>query len=233
MIDILLTRIPTTDVECAAVSGPVISQLRSERIKRQRQPADRARSLSADVLLDNLSRAGCGRSHRYNLVGAPVSGSATCFLSAAHDGNWVAAAAAPEPLGIDVVDTARIAPDPSAGHLHPDERAGAARLSPGELVDFLATSWGAKEAYLKKLGIGLAVHPATLATRRGGHDLMVVDDRARQFSQPVLVSRIDRRHLLTATATATATAGRIRPIPFRPIPIRSISSQILARLDAR
>lgn len=229
MIDILLTQIPTTDVECAAVNGPAISQLRSERIERQRQPADRARSLSADLLLDNLSRAGCGRSHRYNPAGAPVSDSATCFLSAAHDGNWVAAATAPEPLGIDVVDTSRIAPDASAGHLHPDERTGAARLSPAELVDFLAVSWGAKEAYLKKLGIGLAVHPAALATRWGGYDLLLVDDRARQHLQPVLVSRIDRRHLLTHTATA----GRLWSTSRRSIRIRSISSQIQARLDAR
>lgn len=154
-----------------------------ERLRRFRQQSDRRRYLAAHaglrILLSErlsltpgtvrLGRAACpicGDDH-----GRPISlddPRGTAF-SIAHTDGLVLLAVADGAVGVDVEPGG--GPDLREdldGTLHPHERREIDRLPPAERPRALLSCWVRTEAYLKALGTGLGLDPATVAVGPAG-----------------------------------------------------------------
>jgi len=99
----------------------------------------------------------------YDAPGAPRVASSACFVSVSGRGPFAAIAVGRHPVGIDleiVTDEIDIIHDV----LHDDEKASFALLSAGEGRRRFLQIWTVKEAFLKALGSGLNIDPASVAT---------------------------------------------------------------------
>ncbi|WP_437770444.1 4'-phosphopantetheinyl transferase family protein [Arthrobacter sp. KNU40] len=167
MTTVLLAQIPDFPMHLD-VDADFIPAERLQTIARKRHLADRVRSRVADLLLHSLSSDRGGRSHDYLPSGRPQCVGAPVGLSASHDGEWVCAAAAPEPVGIDIVALDRVE------RMRPDSFLSGKELSmyrdtpSAARRQFLAQAWAAKEAYVKRFGVGLARHPSSLTVCGSG-----------------------------------------------------------------
>jgi phosphopantetheinyl transferase len=99
----------------------------------------------------------------YDAPGAPRVASGACFVSVGGRGPFAAIAVGRHPVGIDfemVTDEVDIIPDV----LHDDEKASLALLTAEQARRRFLQIWTLKEAFLKALGSGLNVDPASVAT---------------------------------------------------------------------
>jgi len=119
-----------------------------------RRPPERARSLGADRLLSVLCTRWQVARHWYEPDGRPSCGPGA-YLTASHDGTYVAAGIAGRPIGVDVVDCQRNTAW-LVKTMSDDER------DCGTDEQARARSWAVREAALKWAGVGFAVGPRTL-----------------------------------------------------------------------
>lgn len=152
------------------------------RAGRFRSPADRRRFVAAHAGLRFLlgARLGidpaavvlardpcplCGGPHgRPVVVGAPG-----LEVSMSHTDGMVAYALTPCPVGIDAEAVGRaVSLDDLEVGLHPAESAAIARLHEAERRPAALRCWVRKEAYLKGIGTGLGLDPATVEVGLGG-----------------------------------------------------------------
>jgi 4'-phosphopantetheinyl transferase len=188
---------------------------RRERLRRFRHVADVERGALADVAARRLltDRTGVQASEivvRRDSRGAPVVAGDDVVgryrLSLTHAGRWVAAAVSGHPVGVDVEVVRELTPS-AMRWLMPGPRAGApAGPDPHRQA---VRRWTAIEAYLKALGLGLAIdpHEVHLADLRGA------GFRVRAAGRPVLEAAdfdLDGRHVLAVCGPGRATAGQVR-----------------------
>lgn len=173
------------------------SAARSAAIARKRHAIDRVRSRLADYLLVLVA----GVTVDYDAVGRPKHPMGA-GVSASHDGAWVVAATAEGSIGVDVVDLTRASAIPRSV-FDSDEQA---RLDDSNASGVLITQariWAAKEAHLKRLGVGLARHPSTISSRPLSGHLRILDGENPSL---VLIEALDPHHVL-AVAVADEGAG--------------------------
>jgi phosphopantetheinyl transferase len=99
----------------------------------------------------------------YDAPGAPRVASGVCFVSVGGRGPFAAIVTGNHPVGIDfemVTDEIDIIPDV----LHDEEKASLALLTSEQARRRFLQIWTLKEAFLKALGSGLNVDPASVAT---------------------------------------------------------------------
>lgn len=106
---------------------------------------------------------------------APAAGG---FVSAARSRGWLALAAAPRPVGVDL-EVADQPAEPAWAVLAETERAVLLRRPPSERWIAFLRLWTAKEAYLKALGTGLTRDPAAVAVACHGPDGFALSDYGR------------------------------------------------------
>lgn len=185
---------------------PTISPERTALIARKRHPADRMRSQIADALLLNLAIP--PRVHHYSERGQPLSPVPGTYLSASHDGQWIVAATATEPIGVDIVDINRVDPKSARQFQTSSEREHSrACVSSAQEKRFAAFCWAAKEAYSKREGVGLAIDPREIRVDALLADRAVVHHS--HSSAPVQFAQIDRDHVL-AVASVERTVLHLR-----------------------
>lgn len=101
----------------------------------------------------------CGAGH-----GRPVVlDDPTASFSLTHCPGLVLVAVHERTVGVDAEPVDRTELDALDAALHPDERAALAAVTPGDRRHRLVSCWARKEAYLKGLGTGLGIDPATVA----------------------------------------------------------------------
>ncbi|MFJ8469723.1 4'-phosphopantetheinyl transferase family protein [Streptomyces swartbergensis] len=165
----------TGEVEAATGMAGVLSTEERRRAAAFRRPADRDLYLVAHVGLRvllgarmalppaevELRRAACP------LCGDPHGRPETTthpplHFSLSHAHGMALCALASSPVGVDVEASAS-APDTSlVPHLHPAERTALERLPDEWQAKAFLDCWVRKEAYLKGIGTGLGVDPATV-----------------------------------------------------------------------
>src|SRR5580700_430259 len=107
----------------------------------------------------------CGQPH-----GRPaVKARPPLQFSMSHSGEVVLYAMAGEPVGVDVETGAAGDPASLRSCLHPAEGAALEAVPPERRRDALLGCWVRKEAYLKGLGVGLAVQLARVHVGLGSH----------------------------------------------------------------
>lgn len=199
MMEVLLAEVPSSGV--TPLSGPVSAE-RTVKISRMRSPLDRARSSTADRLLGDLVSARGGTKHHYLASGRPAAGTSGIQLSASHDGRWVAAAAASNCVGLDLVDVARFDRVAPAAFLNAAELAYLRRNIPVDRAGFyIATCWAAKEAYTKRVGVGLFLNPKSLSVALVSAKHVRVTGAAGRSRALVTIHRVDTRHLLAVSGS--------------------------------
>jgi 4'-phosphopantetheinyl transferase len=166
------------------------------RADRFRRPADRDRFVGAHAALRAVlaPHAGrppaelsfgreacplCGEPHgRPRLVGdgADAGADVGVHFSLSHTDGVAAIAVARRPVGVDVESTARQADlDDLDGALHPSERRAVSALPAADRRLAVLRCWVRKEAYLKAIGTGLGLDPATVDVGLAGHDAPQAD----------------------------------------------------------
>jgi phosphopantetheinyl transferase len=165
MTTVLLAQIPDFPAHLD-VDADFIPAARLQTIARKRHLADRVRSRVADLLLHSLSADRGGRGHHYLPSGRPQCVGAPVGLSASHDGEWVCAAASPEPVGIDIVALDRVERIRPESFLSREDLSRYRDTPPAARRRFLARAWAAKEAYVKRFGIGLHGPPTVTLIAR-------------------------------------------------------------------
>lgn len=129
------------------------------RIERLHRAQDRQSSATGWHLLHQLGRGrGVGVSRAAN--GRPCA-DPPADVSMSHSGNWVAVALSETGrIGIDVETERPVAPSLAKRCLSTDELSWLEEVEPGApRTHRFFRMWTAKEAYLKAIGVGLAVDP--------------------------------------------------------------------------
>lgn len=180
--------------------APAPGAARQSAIKRRRRAIDRFRSVSADMLLRRL----LGHDAIYEDSGRPLDPTGKRWVSATHDGTWILAALGPDKVGIDVVDISRahIVPDSA---FTPSEREYLTHSSSTNR----ALLWAAKEAHLKRHGVGLARSPDTVNISRTEPGRLHAKDATGARSL-LHICRLDPEHVF-------ALATRAAPGPHAPL----------------
>lgn len=113
-----------------------------------------------DVALSRAPCPRCGGPHgRPKVLGTPPP----LYFSMAHTADVALFALAAVPVGIDVEAVARsLVVEDVVAALHPDERLAIGSMPPDSRATAALGCWVRKEAYLKGLGTGLGVDPATV-----------------------------------------------------------------------
>lgn len=147
-----------------ALVAKAISPERRARTERLRKVEDRSRSVFVELLLRKAlaSWPGTGSIHPViarTAEGAPyVANLPGVRISLSHSGDLVACALAPEPVGVDVQESAL--PDLSEllpGSCSPAEAAALASVDPAERTRAFLKLWTGKESAAKCLGLGMGL----------------------------------------------------------------------------
>lgn len=166
------------------------SAARAAMIARKHRAIDRVRSRMADYLLHHV----CGAPAGYDHIGRPIHPTGA-GASASHDGVWVVAATARYAIGVDVVAIDRASSIPnSAFDALELTRIGKVVTSEAQLLK--ARIWAAKEAHLKRLGIGLLRHPGTIVSSPSARHIRILDGND---SSCVALQSLDASHILAVT----------------------------------
>jgi phosphopantetheinyl transferase len=188
-------------VDAAVGSRPAA---RAAQLSRRRDPLDRLRAVVGDLLAEHL----LGEDGSLTAPGRPGRPTATVprrHLSVAHSPGWVVVAAARAPLGVDVECLTPAAGRCAAAALSARERAQVAALAPERRLQWCVSAWTAREAVLKRRGVGLAYPPQQLrvALRDGArHALVVAPD-----------GRLDRVDLVVLDPAAVVAVSGGGPAP--------------------
>jgi len=105
----------------------------------------------------------------YDAPGAPRVKSGACHVSVSGRGPLAAMAVSHDPVGIDVEILHREV-EIIADVLHEHEKAALTTLTGEQARRRFLEIWTAKEAFLKALGMGLNIDPATIEARFGEQD---------------------------------------------------------------
>ena len=155
---------------------PRVSLERRQRIHAVKSEADKLRCLAAGLLLDTVLKKRARTEIVRSAYGKPMLPGGPCF-NISHAGDYALLAVSEQEIGVDIerwrrADTAALA----LRFYHPDEQAAlAATAEPAEL--FFAI-WALKESYIKAIGRGFSVSPASFAVLPDGAcgALLVGDD---------------------------------------------------------
>lgn len=163
---------------------------RAAAITRKRRTIDRVRSKIADYLLHDL----CGSAVGYDSSGRPMHPTGA-GASASHDGAWVVAASATHQVGVDVVAVDRASSIPNIA-FDSEELARISNVECGDAELLKAQIWAAKEAHLKRLGVGLLRHPGTITSIPSTSHIRILDGND---SSCVALQALDARHIIAVT----------------------------------
>ncbi|MFI9769513.1 4'-phosphopantetheinyl transferase family protein [Streptomyces sp. NPDC052415] len=171
------------EVEAAERMADLLDPEERRRAAAFRRPADRGLYLVSHVGLRVLLGARLGlapvsvelRRAACPLCGGPhgrpeVTAAPDLHFSLSHAHGLALCALAGTPVGVDVEAAASV-PDLSlVPHLHPAERVAIGRLPESRRADAFLQCWVRKEAYLKGIGTGLGIDPATVHVGLGARD---------------------------------------------------------------
>lgn len=146
-----------------------ISQDRQERIELLRHNSDRLRSVCGELLVRKYFSELPGMSHqavRFTTgpYGKPYAANLPdVHFTVSHAGRWVVAAFAGLPVGIDV-EQVQLPIDPAVPNLvmSAAELLEYVRLRDEEKGAYFYRVWTLKESFVKALGAGLSMDPATI-----------------------------------------------------------------------
>jgi phosphopantetheinyl transferase len=200
MMNILLAEVSASGLVPPPVS---VSAERAARIRRLHSPLDRARSHTADRLLSQLVTARGGTKHCYLASGRPAALTGGIQLSASHDGRWAAAAAGSNCVGLDLVEVRRFNGVTPTVYLNAAELAYLHRNIPARAAGvFMATCWAAKEAYTKRVGVGLYLNPKNLSVELLSAKNIRVTSQAGRSRAMVTIHTVDSAHLLAVSGSS-------------------------------
>jgi 4'-phosphopantetheinyl transferase len=143
-----------------------ISLERRQRIRTSKSEADKLRCLAAGLLLDTVLKKRAKTDISRGAYGKPMLPDGPCF-NLSHAGDYALLAVSDQEIGADIerlrkADTSALA----KRFYHPDEQTAlAASTSPMELF---FTIWALKESYIKNIGRGFSVSPASFAVLPSG-----------------------------------------------------------------
>lgn len=154
---------------------PAISKVRRERIELLRHTSDRLRSVCGELLVRKYFAELPGMNNQAvrfatGQYGKPyVSNVPDVHFNVSHAGRWVVAAFAGLPVGIDV-EQLRLPIDPSVPELvlSAAELAEYGRLTEEETGAYFFRIWTLKESFVKAVGAGFSIDPATITLAADG-----------------------------------------------------------------
>ncbi len=184
---------PFCDQVPAARAMPLLDGERRERTARLRRPEDRARSVTAGLLLRfglaerfGLPPGSCSIERGEN--GKPfVKGRPDCCFNLSHAGEWAVCALSAAPVGVDIERAEGRHEDLARRFFCPEEFAWLGRQPEDGREEAFFRLWTLKESYIKYLGKGLSlslsafcIHPGppVAVTQEGKH----VSCRFREYS---------------------------------------------------
>jgi 4'-phosphopantetheinyl transferase len=203
-----------------AVLGRVLATLpveRRERLRRYRHRADAERGALADVaaalLVADRTGADPGAvALQRDAGGAPVvvgdPRAAGRRISLAHAGRWVACALSARPVGVDVEVVRPLTPAAVTGMLPGAAARAVLAADPAARSRRAVRLWSATEAYLKWLGVGLAVDPRDVGLEEAGAGCVRVRLPGRPPAE-VGLTDVDPRHVLAVCAPGPAAGRRV------------------------
>lgn len=189
-VQIAAVRLPSDPRSLDRDGWSPASAIRAAAISRKHRAIDRVRSRMADYLLQRV----CGAPVEYDPVGRSMHPEGA-GASASHDGAWVVAATATHAIGVDVVALDRASCIPDAA-FDPVELMQIGRVENSEAQFLRARIWAAKEAHLKRLGVGLLRHPSTIICSPSNEHMRILDDVDFSF---VAFRTLDASHILAVT----------------------------------
>ncbi len=145
-----------------------LSLERRQRMNSLKSETDRLRCLAAGLLLDTVFKKRAKTDIVRDTYGKPMLTGGPCF-NLSHAGDYAVLAVSETEIGVDIerwrrADTAALA----RRFYHPGEQAVLAEAA--DPVERFFTIWSLKESYVKALGRGFAVSPASFAVLPEGRD---------------------------------------------------------------
>lgn len=162
--------------------GVRLSLERRQRMNALKSDTDRLRCLAAGLLLDTVFKGRAKNEIRRDTYGKPRLPGGPCF-NLSHAGDYAVLAVSDGEIGVDIererrANTAGLA----KRFYHPAEQADIAG-APDPVARFF-TIWSLKESYVKALGRGFAVSPASFAILPSGSDgAALVGDGSYHFKR--------------------------------------------------
>jgi 4'-phosphopantetheinyl transferase len=209
------------DIALAAAHG-LLSATERRRALRITHRGARDEFVRTRGLLRLLLGRCTGRSPA-SLVLADASGEAPRLVgnrwglhfNVSHSYEWAAAAAARFPVGVDIerVDARRDWQPIAEILFHPSERQRLQLTPPQGRAGFFFETWTRKEAYLKAIGTGLRLEPASFHTMSPDGNVVGAEPAGTWHTQPVhapegYVAALATPGPVLATELATALATR-------------------------
>ena len=156
---------------------PRISLERRQRIHVAKAEADKLRCLAAGLLLDTVLKKRAKTDIVRGVYGKPMLPGGPCF-NISHAGDYALLAVSEREIGVDIerwrrADTVALA----RRFYHPDEQV--ALSAAADHTDCFFTIWALKESYIKAIGRGFSVSPASFAILPNGTNgaALAGDDR--------------------------------------------------------
>lgn len=167
-----------------------LSRGRRDKTERFRRPADRMRSIAAELLLARaLSDLGLEAPVPLGLSEGPygkprLDGRYDIEFNLSHSGRFVVCAVSERPVGIDIERAADVPMGPLLGELCSDgERAALESYAEAERRERFFLLWTAKESVAKALGLGLSLPLRSIEldpSRLGGDACPIAAESAKR-----------------------------------------------------
>lgn len=150
---------------CTEAHYARISIERRQRINALKSETDKQRCLAAGLLLDTVFKKRAKTEIVRDTHGKPMLPGGPCF-NLSHAGDYAVLAVSDQPVGVDIerwrrADTSAL----SKRFYHPEEQAALAAAA--DPVERFFTIWSLKESYVKALGTGFSLSPASFAVLPG------------------------------------------------------------------